>query len=583
MVRDWPVGKIPPWNGTHLIINTDAGYMDLGYRAGWSQNDGDRTDAITWDYGQQLSRIDFSKVTYLELMIVVNANSADYTGWVWFYLDNMKFSGGGIVLNPKPATGAKDVDVNTQLSWSAGAHATSHNLYLGTSQAAVNAANGASDPSVTFVQLDGTSFDPNSLEFNKQYFWRVDAVNDVNPDSPWKGAVWDFTTANFIIVDDFESYTDDVGGEIFTTWVDGFGDPATNGALVGNFSVPFAERKTVHTGLQSLPLTYDNTKAKTSEAVRTWTEPQDWTLKGFNMMKFYVYGAASNGADSFYITLEDSAGAVKTCTIPVVLTTAAWTEYTIATSAFAGVNLTTVTGMTIGVGNPQGSPSKATGLLLLDDIQIGVKPMGLVAYYKLEGNLDDSSGNGHNGTLAGNASLPAKYVSGPAGFGQGLLFDGTGGHQNVELGTFNPSAATGQLTVALWAKWDGASDQWQGLIGKRDAWAVNDMMWHVEVNRDNGTIGFARTDVYPDSGGAKLPIGTWAHVAVTFDGTTARFYLNGVQTGSGSFSFGLDTGAALHFGSDDPNGGNAFNGALDEIRLYDQVLTVAEILKLAGK
>ena len=207
-----------------MIINTDAGYMDLGYRAGWSQNDGDRTDSVTWDYGQQLSRIDFSKVTYLELMVVVNANSADYTGWVWFYLDNMKFSGGGIVLNPKPATGAKDVDVNTQLSWSAGAHATSHNLYLGTSQAAVNGANGASDPSVTFVQLDGTSFDPNSLKFNTQYFWRVDAVNDVNPDSPWKGAVWDFTTANFIIVDDFESYTDPEGNRIYETWVDGFDD-----------------------------------------------------------------------------------------------------------------------------------------------------------------------------------------------------------------------------------------------------------------------------------------------------------------------------------------------------------------------
>ena len=106
-------------------------------------------------------------------------------------------------------------------------------------------------------------------------------------------------------------------------------------------------------------------------------------------------------------------------------------------------------------------------------------------------------------------------------------------------------------------------------------------MWHVEVNRDNGTIGFARYDSYPDSGGAKLPIGTWTHVAVTFDGTTARFYLNGVQTGSGSFSFGLDTEAALHFGSDDPNGGNAFNGALDEVRLYDKALSAAEILKLA--
>jgi len=582
-VADWPVDDIPPWHGTHLIINTDAGYMDLGYRAGWTRNDGDRTDSVTWDYSQQLSRIDFSKVTYLELMVVVNANSADYAGWVWFYLDNMKLSGGGIVLNPQPAGGAKDVDVNAHSRWSAGAHAAEHHLYLGTSQAAVNNAKGASDPSVTFAELDGTSFDPNYLEFNKQYFWRVDAVNDVSPDSPWKGLVWDFTTANAVIVDNFESYTNDLETAIFATWIDGFDDPTANGATVGNITPPFAEQTTVHAGLQAMPLTYDNTKAKTSEAARTWAEPQDWTVNGYNSMKFYVYGLASNGVDAFYITIKDSAGATKTISIPVVLTTEAWTEYTLATSAFTGVNLAAVTQMTIGVGNPQGNPSGAMGLLLLDDIQIGVQPMGLVAYYKLEGNLDDSSGNGHNGTLSGHASLPAKYVAGPAGFGQGLLFDGTGGHQNVELGTFNPSAATGQLTIALWAKWDGPSNQWQGLIGKRDGWALDNMMWHIEVNRDNGTIGFARYDSGPSSGGASLPVVVWTHVAVTFDGATARFYLNGVQTGSGGFSFGLDKDSALHFGSDDPTGGNAFNGALDEVRIYDKALSAAEILTLAGK
>ena len=379
------------------------------------------------------------------------------------------------------------------------------------------------------------------------------------------------------------SYTDPEGNRIYETWVDGFDTPTANGALVGNFSAPFAERTTVHTGLQSMPLTYDNTKAKTSEAVRTWTEPQDWTLNGFNTMKFYVYGAASNGADSFYITLEDSAGHAKTCTVPVVLTTAAWTDYTIATSAFAGVNLTAVTGMTIGVGNPQGSPRGPRVCCSLTISRSVSSRWVSSPTTNSRATSTTAPATGTTARSAGNASLPVKYIAGPTGFGQGLLFDGTGGHQNVELGTFNPSAATGQLTVALWAKWDGASDQWQGLIGKRDAWAANDMMWHVEVNRDNGTIGFARTDVYPDSGGAKLPIGTWTHVAVTFDGTTARFYLNGVQTGSGSFSFGLDTQAALHFGSDDPNGGNAFNGALDEIRIYDQVLTGAELLKLAGK
>jgi hypothetical protein len=90
----------------------------------------------------------------------------------------MRLSGGGVTMNPKPADGAKGVDVHTQLSWSAGAHAATHNLYLGTSQAAVTNANGASDPSVTFAPIKGTSFDPNGLQFNTQYFWRVDAVND---------------------------------------------------------------------------------------------------------------------------------------------------------------------------------------------------------------------------------------------------------------------------------------------------------------------------------------------------------------------------------------------------------------------
>ncbi len=612
LIADWPVDDIPPWNGTHFIVNTDAaavpsfanGYRDLGYRAGWSQNDGDRTDSVTWDYGQVISDINanFDKVTYLELQVVVNANSADYAGWVWFYLDNMKLSGGGITLNPQPASGAKDVNVETLLRWNAGAQAQSHNLYLGTSRNAVAAAQGASDPTVLFVPVDGTSFDPNLLKFNTQYFWRVDAVNDTNPDSPWAGPVWDFTTGNFLVVDDFESYTEDSPNRVFQTWVDGYGfseDEFFPGGNKGNGSdagvghdvwtpgsghPTIAETATVHGGREAMPLYYDNKGAGYSEARRTWAQPQNWTVNGFNLMSLFIYGKADNVADAMYVSLEDSTGKAVTVAVsnPSVFTTEAWTECTIPLASFTGVDMAAVTKMAIGVGS-RTAVSKAAGMVLIDDIRIGIKPVGLVAHYKLDGNLKDSSGNGHDGTLAGDPNLPAKYVAGPTGLGQGMLFDGTGGHQNVELGTFNPSAATGKITIALWAKWDGASDQWQGLIGKRDGWALDNMMWHVEVNRDNGTIGFARYDSYPNSGGATLPTGVWTHVAVTFDGTTARFYINGAETGNGGFSFGLDTESALHFGSDDPNGGNAFNGALDDVRIYDTVLSAAEIKTLAGK
>jgi hypothetical protein len=172
-------------------------------------------------------------------------------------------------------------------------------------------------------------------------------------------------------------------------------------------------------------------------------------------------------------------------------------------------------------------------------------------------------------------------VVGPAAYGTAMLFDGTGS-QYVELGTFNPSEATGQISVALWARWNGLSGQHQGLIGKRDTWAAGDMMWQIEANQQNGTLGFFREGSYPADGDPVLPIGEWAHVAATFDGTTARFYFNGRMTGEGAFSFGSDTEAVIVFGCCEANGGNPFNGALDEIRLYNQALSASEVAYLAG-
>jgi hypothetical protein len=510
---------------------------------------------------------------------------------VWFYIDNMRLTGGGIALNPKPANGAVDVPIDRKLSWTAGALAAKHNVYFGTNSAKVLNANKDSDPDVVFAELTDASFDPNGMAFKTQYFWRVDEVNEASPDSPWKGVVWNFTTANFIVVDDFESYNDidppdPASNTIFATWADGFGT-TTNGALVGNALPPYAEQTVVHSGGQAMPLFYNNSGAAVqSETQRLWAVPQDWTTNGFNSLRLFVHGSPANFAGQLYIIVADGAGASAKLTNAdlTVCTADEWKEWVISLNDItaAGVNVTTITKMVIGVADLPGQP-EANGVLAIDDIRVGPQPIGLVAYYNLENNVLDSSGNGHDGTLSGSASLPATYVTGPTGFGKGMLFDGAAGHQNVEVGTFDPSEKTGHLTVAMWAKWDGASGQWQGLIGKRESWSIANMMWHIEVNRDSNTIGFASYGVYPNSGGATLPIGVWTHVAVTFDGTTARFYLNGAETGNGNFSFSQNKNARLHFGSDDPDGGNPFNGALDEVRIYDVALSAADVAKLAGK
>jgi regulation of enolase protein 1 (concanavalin A-like superfamily) len=290
----------------------------------------------------------------------------------------------------------------------------------------------------------------------------------------------------------------------------------------------------------------------------------------------------SNGAAPLYVTVEDKAGKTKTVAHPDPAATAvsAWTQWRIALSDLSGVNLAAVKKLTIGAGDRANPKPTAGGMLYVDDIQFGtpILPVGLVAHYTLEDNVKDVSGNGHDGVILGAPT----YVDGPAGKGKAMLFPGTAGN-GVDLGRFNPSEKTGMLSVALWAKWNGLTTQWQGLIGKRTAWDAAQMMWQIEANQTTGALTFSRNGSGPGSGNPVLKVGEWTHVAVTFDKTTARFYVNGTQTGSGGFSFGSDKNSTLEFGCDNSGGGNPFNGALDDVRLYDIVLTPAEVLTLAGK
>ena len=290
----------------------------------------------------------------------------------------------------------------------------------------------------------------------------------------------------------------------------------------------------------------------------------------------------TNSPDQLYVVVQDAAGKSKTIVHPDAQATCTnqWTEWRIALADFTGVNMGSVKKMVIGVGKRNQTPAFGLGKIFIDDIQFGrpILPVGLVAQYAFENNADDSSGNGHNGTAVGSPT----YVNGPAGKGMAIQFTGAGG-QYVDLGTFNPSAMSGKLSVCLWANWKGATGQYQGLIAKRNYWAADQMMWQIEANNAAGALTFSRTDVYPASGNPILAVGEWAHVAVTFDKTTARFYVNGTMTGQGAFSFGSNREAPVHVGSSDANGGNPFNGAIDEVRLYDVVLTDAEVRTLAGK
>jgi hypothetical protein len=183
---------------------------------------------------------------------------------------------------PQPANGAAGVALDAALTWRPGRGAQSHKVYFGTDRAAV------SDGTAAAQTVTEAGFTPAGLNFGTTYYWKVDEVNTVTAVT-YPGPVWSFTTREYAVVDDMESYTDDEGGRIYETWIDGW----TNGtgSVVGHLQAPFAERTIVHGGKQSLPFEYNNIKAPFySEAQREFAPVQNWTGSGADTLSLWVRG-----------------------------------------------------------------------------------------------------------------------------------------------------------------------------------------------------------------------------------------------------------------------------------------------------
>jgi hypothetical protein len=294
-----------------------------------------------------------------------------YKGDVW------SFTTQGAVGNPNPANGAVDVKQTQIITWSPGIYAASHQVYFGADEDAVKNADTGSPEYKDTRDLGSESYDPGKLEWDSTYYWRVDEVNNANADSPWTGILWSFTTANFLIVDDFESYNDldpaDAdSNRIFNAWIDGYDDP-TNGSLVGYDNPPFAEQTIVHNGNQSMPLYYDNSVGY-SETTLTLTYPRDWTEKGVNSLTIWFRGNSDNAAETLYVALNGNA--IVTNDNPDAAQITAWTEWTIDLQAFAdqGVNLANVNTIAIGLGNKKNPVAGGSGTIYIDDIRLYPPP-----------------------------------------------------------------------------------------------------------------------------------------------------------------------------------------------------------------
>jgi len=268
---------------------------------------------------------------------------------------------------PTPADGANDAAPAPELTWLPGQAATKHHLYLGDSSDAVTQGAAGTDKG----ELPDPNFTPGALDSLATYYWRVDEL--VAGGTVRTGPVWKFTTC--WSVDDFESYTDQAGSEIFSAWIDGFTD-GLSGSTVGYLTAAngtYGETKIVHSGRQSMPIDYNNVKSPFySEVTQEFSPVQDWTAKGSDTLILYVQGQAGNAPAPLYVAVEDNAKKVGIAAYPDAAVTRAtqWTQWKIPLSGLPGVNLAKVKRLTIGVGDKSNPVAGGSGRIYIDDIRV---------------------------------------------------------------------------------------------------------------------------------------------------------------------------------------------------------------------
>jgi len=212
---------------------------------------------------------------------------------------------------------------------------------------------------------------------------------------------------------------------------------------------------------------------------------------------------------------------------------------------------------------------------------------GLAAYYALENDVLDSSGNGNDGTIVGAPT----FVDGPAGYGTAMEFHGLGaaggGGDYIDCGNDASLDIAGPISIALWIK-PGADDpEGQGTETAPMAKAMSGIdPWNWQVRYGWGSPQPYMAFTFNTSPRAWAYVGQnlvrdeWAHIACSHDGTTLKCFLNGEQTDSTPMGQIATGEAPVLIGSD--GWGCDWIGAIDEVAIYNRGLSAGEVRYLAG-
>jgi len=517
---------------------------------------------------------------------------------------------------PSPVGGA--VPVGSTLSWKSGdftATIGGHDVYFGTDPAAVAAATVENAMGVYKGRQDANTFDPEELTLGQIYYWRVDQVNK-NTGEFHKGEVWSFTVQGTLMIDDFNSYP---GWEaVLEVWDE-------SGSALNWISDVYA--------VDGNSLGVDIKPEDGLTGALILPRDMDLTTNGVRAIGFDFASDPNMGfVEHIYVELGDGAHTARVVIDdPLVVRNRAWGLVDIDLARFAGVDLSQVKTLALGVTI---SPASTERINVYFD-QLRLFPQRCVPERTLAGDLNgDCIVDGNDlailtdrwleGTVQVTAAEPASQPSTwykfdainawtlgyddemalasaipsagatlePKGGYDGtgaVVFTGTDSYLEVDDAVFSGMKGS-ELMVSLWVHGDPAMQPF-----------ANDAVFHA-----TGAGGFSMQLMCPDSQGRVVfdhglapadrviwdgasPAdweGQWNHYALVKNATEGvqRIYHNGrlVAENTDAFQSTPETGGMRIGATNQPKPQRMYHGKIDDFRIYAAALPQSAILHLAG-
>ncbi|MHC4337809.1 MAG: LamG domain-containing protein, partial [Planctomycetota bacterium] len=495
-------------------------------------------------------------------------------------------------------------------------------------------------PNVYKGKQDANTYDPGPLDLTVTYYWRIDEVNDTN-DERWTGDPWRFKVADYLIIDNFDDDTAQDPPE--NDWYKGsvLGTGATislrsTPPIIGEHSMRYDYTNFFDWGP---PYNYY------SEIQTKNLEPNDWDYYDVKTISLWFYGNSGNNATEYEtqmnLGLEDDSnyavvwyGELEGEEITDVQVEE-WQLWEIRTNRYTNINFSDVKKICIGFGTRGWPIAAGAGVVYFDEINlfvptcmpelnpldgdfnadctadwqdveimaddwleadVNLSPVqapgdaNLVGWWKLDEpgspNATDYAGYDNNGVIE---TLNTNVFWADAGHdGNALNFDGG----RVLVPDANALRPKYEVTACAWVKYYSTHDESARVVVKG---ADNKETFGLEVSdegdvcvllvREGNNPGASSYKSY-DANSYELEHGDWTHLAGTFkQGDCIKVYVNGELEATNNDANAIEylsqntSGLAIGNRSDATN--RAFEGLIDDVRVYDRALSAAEVAYIA--